>query len=149
MNAKQILEKFNMVEQEVVMDLNKIKQILDANLIDYEIEEDEQLHELTYKTTYDEYKYYHVDYDDHSIMLAGDFKSLCKDISNMLINCLPDGFEQFFNTDALYNNMIKDNYYLYQAIVTINKMEDEDLYNFEDVEYVTVDNVDYVIFKEV
>lgn len=148
MNAKQILEQLN--EQEVELDVQQIKKILDAAFIDYEIEEDEKITVNTYKTNYNEYKYYTVIYDNHCIMLRGDFKSLCRDLCHRLVFNLSDGFEQFFDQEALYNAMLKNSYYLVQTINMINKFEEySDLYNFENIETVEVDGIEYVIFEEV
>lgn len=150
MNTKSLLEALRKLnEQEVIMDLNKYKEILDADFIDFEIEEDEQLRENIYRTTYDEYKYWSTTYANECVMLRGDFKNLCKDLCSMLVYCLTDGFEQFFDEDALYNAMFKDSYYIVQTVNMINKFnEDADLYNFENIRYVDVDNIEYVIFEE-
>lgn len=150
MNTKSLLEALKKLnEQEVIMDLNKYKEILDADFIDFEIEEDEQLRENIYRTTYDEYKYWSTTYASECVMLRGDFKNLCKDLCGMLENCLTDGFEQFFDSDGLYNAMLKDSYYIVQTINMINKFnEDADLYNFDNIRYVDVDNIEYVIFEE-
>lgn len=150
MNTKSLLEALKKLnEQEVIMDLNKYKEILDADFIDFEIEEDEQLRENIYRTAYDEYKYWSTTYTSECVMLRGDFKNLCKDLCGMLENCLTDGFEQFFDSDGLYNAMFKDSYYIVQTINMINKFnEDADLYNFDNIRYVDVDNIEYVIFEE-
>ena len=138
-----------LTEQELILDLPKYKEILNANYIDYDIEEDEKLRENTYETTYNKYKYYSTLYETHCVMLRGDFKNLCKDLCDMLENCLTDGFEQFFDEDGLYNAMLKDSYYIVQTINMINRFNpDADLYNFENIDTVEVDGIEYVIFEE-
>lgn len=150
MKVKEILKQFNIYEQEIEMNVDKIKRILDAAYIDYEIEEDEKITINTFKTLYNEYKYYSVMYDDHCIMLAGDYKSFCKDLSEQLAQCLPDDFDKFFNTDALYTEMLNDNYFVVNTMQTINKLDEEaDLeYMPTQPEFVTVDGIDYVLFEE-
>jgi len=150
MKIKEILEKFNLYEQETEINVDKIKRILDAAYIDYDVEEDEKITINTFKTMYNEYKYYSVMYDDHCIMLAGDYKNFCKDLSSQLAQCLPDDFDKFFNEEALYAEMLKDNYFVESTINVINKLDKEaDLeYIPTDPDFATVDNIEYVIFVE-
>lgn len=149
MKASEILERFKVFEEQILLTPEKVKQIFDAALIDYELEEDEKITEYTYETMYNNYKYYLLTYASQYIMLAGDFNSLKTDLANELAQCLPDDFDKFFDSKLLRQEMDKDEYYLNQTIRTINKIKQDDKYLLHVLDTVTVDNIDYVILEEI
>lgn len=134
-------------EQEVEMTPELALQIINNSLLypQRELENGEGLTTKEYETTYDKYTLYGLDYEDDQIMLYGDYKNLIKDLVGMFENSLTDGFEQFINTDLLYNECLKDQYYVTQMINMINKFKNEDLYNIELKDTVDLNGITYAI----
>ena len=92
---------------------------------------------------------YGLEYDDLILVPFGDWKSYLKDVANEFAQCLPDGFEDFVDVESLFNYMLKDTYYLVQAINMINKTSEEDYERYEKVDSGEVDSISYVIVREV
>ena len=116
---------------------------------DVELEEDEQIKTHVLKTMYNDYTGYGLEYDDLILVPFGDWKSYLKDVANEFAQCLPDGFEDFVDVESLFNYMLKDTYYLVQAINMINKTSEEDYERYEKVDSGEVVSISYVIIREV
>lgn len=142
------LKKLN--EQEVMFTPQKLRDIInDITIEDIELEEDEQINITKIPTLYNTYKAYGLEYDDILVMPMGDYKHYIKDVCQEYTTILPDGFEQFFNLDALTHNAEQDNYYVIQAIKQINEIEDKDYYGYERVQSGTIDGIEYQLLKEI
>lgn len=147
MDIKSLLEQINLAEESVVLTPELVKKIFDAAYIDYEPEADEKIKEYTYKTMFDEYKYYGLMYSSDYIMTKGDYESLKQNLADELAQCLPDDFDKFFDSQRLYQAM-DDQYYVEQTIRMINKLTEDDRYIPIVHDEATVDGVDFVIFEE-
>ena len=119
------------------------------NSDEVELEEEEQIKTHVLKTMYNDYTGYGLEYDDLILVPFGDWKSYLKDVANEFAQCLPDGFEDFVDVESLFNYMLKDTYYLVQAINMINKTSEEDYERYEKVDSGEVDSISYVIIREV
>ena len=142
----QIAEGLN--EQEVEMTPQLVVDILNVvTYPDIELEEDETLTVDEY-TVYNTYKIYGTTYQDLKVMLEGDYLNILQELSEKFVTTLPDDFEKFFDSKALYNAELDDrsDYFSSQIIATLNK-NGYDLYNIIRKESVELNGVNYVIVK--
>lgn len=142
---QEILNKLN--EQTEVLTKETVIEIIKAITFEEPEFSDEDLKEYTFNTMYNEYKAYGFD-TYQMVMPYGDYQNYLKDIANEFAQCLPDKFEYYFNTDELYQDMLKMPVCLYQSIQFINKNSDEDYYAYEIKDSGDYNNISYVILKE-
>lgn len=150
MSIEKLLEDFNtfIIKESLQMTPELVKKIMDASFEDYEIEEDEKINVYTYDTGYNRYNYYSPMYSNKQIMLADDFRNIVLELCEAFTQALPDKFDRFVNVEDLKNAAKSDLVILEQIIDFLNRLG-EDFYRFKDVEYVTVDNIEYITYKEV
>ena len=150
MNIQDLLEQYKLNEQTELFTPQTLRDTINKiTLDDVELEEDEQIKTHVLKTMYNDYTGYGLEYDDLILVPFGDWKSYLKDVANEFAQCLPDGFEDFVDVESLFNYMLKDTYYLVQAINMINKTSEEDYERYEKVDSGEVDSISYVIVREV
>ena len=150
MNIQDLLEQYKLNEQTELFTPQTLRDTINKiTLDDVELEEDEQIKTHVLKTMYNNYTGYGLEYDDLILVPFGDWKSYLKDVANEFAQCLPDGFEDFVDVESLFNYMLKDTYYLVQAINMINKTSEEDYERYEKVDSGEVDSISYVIVREV
>ena len=150
MELKELLEQYKLYEQTEVFTPQTLRDTINKiTLDDVELEEDEEIRTYTIRTMYNDYTGYGLTYDDLILVPFGDWKSYLKDVANEFAQCLPDGFEDFVDVESLFNYMLKDTYYLVQAINMINKTSEEDYERYEKVDSGEVDSISYVIIREV
>lgn len=142
---QEILNKLN--EQTEVLTKETVIEIIKAITFEEPEFSDEDLKEYSFNTMYNEYKAY--GFDTHEMVMPyGDYQNYLKDVANEFAQCLPDKFEYYFNTDELYQDMLKMPVCLYQSIQFINKNSDEDYYAYEIKDSGDYNNISYVILKE-
>ena len=107
MELKELLEQYKLYEQSEVFTPQTLRDTINKiTLDDVELEEDEEIRTYTIRTMYNDYTGYGLTYDDLILVPFGDWKSYLKDVSNEFAQSLPDGFEDFFNTEELFNYML-------------------------------------------
>lgn len=147
---KILIEFKKLNEQEVILTAQELRNIINEITGDsIELEEDEEMSVVEISTLYDTYKAYKLDYDEILVMPRGDYIQYIKDVCEQYTTTFPDGFEQFFNLDALTHNAEQDNYYVIQAIKQINEIDDKDYYGYERVQSGTIDGIEYQLLKEI
>ena len=150
MELKELLEQYKLCEQTEVFTPQTLRDTINKiTLDDVELEEDEEIRTYTIRTMYNDYTGYGLTYDDLILVPFGDWKSYLKDVSNEFAQSLPDGFEDFFNTEELFNYMLKDSYYLVQSINRINEISETDYEKYQVIDSGEVDSISYVIVREV
>ena len=145
---KTLNEAQGITEQEVEMNPQLVLSIL--NRVRYpetEFEGDENLITEEY-TVYETYKFYGLDTEDEYVIPEGDYLNILQELSEKIRNILPDDFERFFDSKALYEAELDNpEWFLTQTISTINKYLDEDLKNIIKKEFVEFNGVNYVIVE--
>jgi len=150
---QEILNKFN--EQEEILTKEQVREIINAiTYEDIELEEDEELLEKTISTMYNQYKCYGLTYENNLIVPAGDYDNYLKDVANEFAQALPDGLDDFFPSNELYEylkNQNKEvmNSYLESCIEFINKNRNQDYYVYKQVDSGEYNGISYVIVDEV
>ena len=127
MNIDKLNETIKLAEQEEILTKEQVREIMNAiTYEDIELEEDEELLEKTISTMYNQYKCYGLTYENNLIVPAGDYDNYLKDVANEFAQALPDGLDDFFPSNELYEylkNQNKEvmNSYLESCIEFINK----------------------------
>ena len=154
MNIDKLNETIKLAEQEEILTKEQVREIMNAiTYEDVELEEDEELIEKSFSTMYNEYKCYGLTYENNFLIPAGDYQNYLQDIAREFSQSLPDGIDDFFNSDEFYNyltNQNKDvtNSYLTSAIEFINKNKNEDYYGYTEQDSGEFEGIDYIIIKE-
>lgn len=154
MDTKELLNKLNMYEQEIELTPQVVRNIFNAiTFDDVELEEDEELRVETIKTMYNEYKIYGLSYESGYIIPVGDYQSYLNDIANEFGQCLPDGIDDFFNSNELYQYMLNQNRqvansYLTSCIEFINKNGDKDYYAYTNQNSGDYEGTGYILIDE-
>lgn len=149
----EILNKLN--EQTEILTKEQVREIINSiTFEDTELEEDEELIEKTFDTMYNEYKCYGLTYDDKFVIPVGDYKNYLTDVANEFSFALPDGIDDFFNSNEFgnyLNNQNKDvaNSYLESCIDFINKNTNTDYYTYKQIDSGMYDGIEYILIEEV
>lgn len=145
---KTLNEAQGIMEQEIEMNPQLVLSIL--NKVRYpetEFEGDENLITQEY-TVYETYKFYGLDTEDEYIIPEGDYLNILQELSEKIRNILPDDFERFFDSKALYEAELDNpEWFLTQTISTINKYLNEDLKTIIKKEFVELNGINYVIVE--
>ena len=145
---KTLNEAQGITEQEIEMNPQLVLSIL--NKVRYpetEFEGDENLITQEY-TVYETYKFYGLDTEDEYIIPEGDYLNILQELSEKIRNILPDDFERFFDSKALYEAELDNpEWFLTQTISTINKYLNEDLKTIIKKEFVELNGINYVIVE--
>lgn len=145
---KTLNEAQGITEQEIEMNPQLVLSIL--NKVRYpetEFEGDENLITQEY-TVYETYKFYRLDTEDEYIIPEGDYLNILQELSEKIRNILPDDFEKFFDSKALYEAELDNpEWFLTQTISTINKYLNEDLKTIIKKEFVELNGINYVIVE--
>jgi len=148
MDIKQITEKLNSFNEEEILTPQVVRDLLNqATLDDYEIEDDEKV--VQKQITPGNYPIIGLEYDDVYLITSGDYKNYINDISIEFTSCLPDGIDDFFNSNEFEQYMNKDFTYIHQAVEFINKVKDEDFEKYDIVGDCTYNGVEYIAIKEI
>ena len=154
MDIDKLNETIKLAEQEEILTKEKVRDIINAiTYEDYELEEDDELTEKTFNTMYNEYKCYGLTYNDNLIIPAGDYDNYLKDVANEFAQALPDGLDDFFPCNELYEylrdqNKDVKNSYLESCIEFINKNRNEDYYVYKLEDSGEFEGIEYVIVTE-
>ena len=157
MNTKELVETLDILTEDI-QDLTKeqIREIINSiTFEDTELEEDEELKILTFNTMYNEYKCYGLTYDDKFVILAKDYYNYLQDVGNEVGQSLPDGIDDFFHSDELYNYLINNgnkdiiNSYIENCVKFINKNTDTDYYTYKQVDSGMYNGIEYVLIEEI
>ena len=155
MNIDKLNETIKLAEQEEILTKEQVREIMNAiTYEDVELEEDEELLEKTISTMYNQYKCYGLTYENNLIVPAGDYDNYLKDVANEFAQALPDGLDDFFPSNELYEylkNQNKEvmNSYLESCIEFINKNRNEDYYVYKQVDSGEYNGISYIIIDEV
>ena len=155
MNIDKLNETIKLAEQEEILTKEQVREIMNAiTYEDIELEEDEELLEKTISTMYNQYKCYGLTYENNLIVPAGDYDNYLKDVANEFAQALPDGLDDFFPSNELYEylkNQNKEvmNSYLESCIEFINKNRNQDYYVYKQVDSGEYNGISYVIVDEV
>ena len=155
MNIDKLDETLRLAEQEEILTKEQVREIMNAiTYEDVELEEDEELLEKTIFTMYNQYKCYGLTYENNLIVPAGDYDNYLKDVANEFAQALPDGIDDFFPSNELYEylkNQNKEvmNSYLESCIEFINKNRNEDYYVYKQVDSGEYNGISYIIIDEV
>ena len=145
---KTLNEAQGITEQEIEMNPQLVLSIL--NRVRYpetEFEGDENLKVEEYEV-YETYKFYGLDTEAEYIIPEGDYLNILQELSEYIRRILPDDFEGFFDSKALYEAELDNpDWYLTQTIAMINKYLDEDLKNIIKKEFVEFNGINYVIVE--
>ena len=145
---KTLNEAQGITEQEIEMNPQLVLSIL--NKVRYpetEFEGDENLITQEY-TVYETYKFYGLDTENEYIIPEGDYLNILQELSEKIRNILPDDFERFFDSKALYEAELDNpEWFLTQTISTINKYLNEDLKTIIKKEFVELNGINYVIVE--
>jgi len=154
MDTKELINKLNIYEQEVELTPQVVRNIFNTiTLDDVELEEDEELRVETIKTMYNEYKIYGLSYESGYIIPIGDYQNYLKDVANEFAQALPDGLDDFFPSNELYEYLLKQdkrvaNSYLTSCIEFINKNKDTDYYVYTNQDQGDYEGVGYILVDE-
>lgn len=155
MNIDKLNETIKLAEQEEILTKEQVREIMNAITYEnVELEEDEELLEKTISTMYNQYKCYGLTYENNLIVPAGDYDNYLKDVANEFAQALPDGLDDFFPSNELYEylkNQNKEvmNSYLESCIEFINKNRNEDYYVYKQVDSGEYNGISYIIIDEV
>ena len=155
MDIDKLNETIKLAEQEEILTKEQVREIMNAiTYEDIELEEDEELLEKTISTMYNQYKCYGLTYENNLIVPAGDYDNYLKDVANEFAQALPDGLDDFFPSNELYEylkNQNKEvmNSYLESCIEFINKNRNQDYYVYKQVDSGEYNGISYVIVDEV
>ena len=155
MDIDKLDQTLKLAEQEEILTKEKVRDIINAiTYEDYELEEDDELIEKSFNTMYNEYKCYGLTYNDNLIIPAGDYDNYLKDVANEFAQALPDGLDDFFPCNELYEylrdqNKDVKNSYLESCIEFINKNRNEDYYVYKQVDSGEYNDISYTIIDEV
>jgi len=154
MDIDKLNETIKLAEQEEILTKEQVREIMNAiTYEDVELEEDEELLEKTISTMYNQYKCYGLTYENNLIVPAGDYDNYLKDVANEFAQALPDGLDDFFPSNELYEylkNQNKEvmNSYLESCIEFINKNRNEDYYVYKQVDSGEYNGISYIIIDE-
>lgn len=143
-----------LIEQELTLTPQVVRNIFNViTLDDVELEEDEDLVIDTIKTMYNEYKIYGLTYESGYIIPQGDYQNYLQDVANEFTQCLPDGLDDFFNTNELQQYLISQNKdvvnsYLESCVEFINKNKDESYYTYIKIDSGDYEGTGYVLVEE-
>lgn len=155
MDTKELVNKITkLTENEVELTPQVVRNIFNAiTLDDVELEEDEELVVDTIKTMYNEYKIYGLSYESGYIIPIGDYQNYLNDVANEFGQCLPDGLDDFFPCNELYQYLLSQNKdvtnsYLESCIQFINKNKDESYYTYIEIDSGDYEGTGYVLIEE-
>lgn len=148
MDIRKLNERFTKLNENV--DPQLAKQIFDYAGIDYEIEEDENIKEYTYRVNDETIHYYTPIYESLSIMTQEDYEKLCSEIASEVWSCFPDGLDEILCSSSydLMQSLLADNFVLNQAIDFVNTHKDTS-YDLVELEHsdIVINDVKYIIIN--